>query len=195
MAHKALDNLRREHSLKEVTVLITSNSSHSANTYSDNKQPVSNQPFEQALAQFKKSYNDLLDLSARYPVMQREQAGVCGVWSPREVLAHLCGWLAEARRRYQRFPRGASDMQYAVDAFNEVSVWQRRNHTWDAVVDELYARYEALLTMAEALTPEQRKRDNRYQNWLEALTRDCDAHVVQLNDVLAPHNQLDLTGK
>lgn len=139
--------------------------------------------FSEAVARFRDSFDTLLDLLGNYPVDLRESGGACGEWSPREVIAHLSGWLEEAQRRYSHFDDQVSgNAKYDIDAFNARSVAARRHFGWNSMIAELRGLVRDLMARAESLPDERRANDPRYREWLVALARDCALHDGQLTD-------------
>ncbi|QPC83977.1 maleylpyruvate isomerase N-terminal domain-containing protein [Phototrophicus methaneseepsis] len=136
--------------------------------------------FLQSLAAYEAAYQDLFDLLARYPASRRQKKGACGDWSPQQVVAHLSGWIAEAKRRYPRFATGTGNVVYNLDVFNDVSVRRRRDYNWAHTVAELERLVGELAAMARQVTPQQAGQDDRYREWLDSLTEDCRQHTAQL---------------
>lgn len=126
------------------------------------------------------AYEAFLSLARAYPAGLRTRSGACGEWSAQQVLAHLCGWFAEGQRRYRAFGRGTGDMQYNIDAFNRVSLWQRRSMTYDELIAELERRMRGFVQAARGLTPQQIEREERYVQWLHSMTREARLHADQL---------------
>lgn len=130
--------------------------------------------------EFEQAYETLITVAEQYPEDLKTQAGVTGTWSAREVLAHLCGWLAEAKRRYPRYGRGAGEIKYEIDNFNAVSIRMREGKEYDQILDELRTSVEQLTTMARAITEQKYQRDGRYINWLNILLEEAENHTAQL---------------
>lgn len=138
--------------------------------------------YDAARLHFQRAYENLFDLLGNYPEELREQAGACGDWSPRETLAHLSGWIAEAHVRYSDFAAGdESDIEYGdVDVVNAASVAARRFQDWNATVLELRGLVQDMLSRSEAVLPRITANDHRYGEWLHALAADCEDHHEQL---------------
>lgn len=134
----------------------------------------------QQVEQLQAAYADFLTMTRAYPETLRTTHGACGEWSAKEVIAHLNGWFAEALRRYRAFGRGSGEMDYNIDAFNKVSVWQRRSLTYDEVVAELENRVQEFIETVQQLTPEQIERDERYAKWVNILLHEAQTHGAQL---------------
>lgn len=137
--------------------------------------------FEDSLARCRRSYDALFDLLDTYPAAKREQPGACGVWTPKQVVAHLSGWMTEAERRYDAFEQG--DTQEAIyddDTFNAQSVRERDHLDWTATTAELCAARDRLIERAAMLPPERIDAERRYQEWLDGLGYDCYEHTEQL---------------
>jgi len=138
--------------------------------------------FAASLERFRNAYNTLFDLLGNYPVEHREQPGACGEWSPRQTLAHLCGWIIEAHKRYSDIAAGdENDIDYEdLEGFNAASVAQRDRMDWNSVVSELRGLAHDLSLRAAVVPPSIAANDLRYGQWLDTLSDDCEAHTIQL---------------
>jgi DinB superfamily len=137
--------------------------------------------FWAALAAYQRAYWDLFRLLATYPAEQGEQPGACGVWSPKQVLAHCSGWNVEALRRYDQYAAGdATPVHYDFDSFNAKSVEDRAHLNWQATVQEVIDTAGALYQRSRGLPDEAQLNDPRHAEWLTALADDCRDHTEQL---------------
>jgi hypothetical protein len=142
--------------------------------------------FQAAVTRFRAAYDGLFTLVSNYPAALVEKPGACGWWSPRQVLAHLAGWVKEANRRFDAFEAGDSaSIAYRdrLDDFNAQSVAARATFTWGETLDELRAGVERLASRATRLTTWQ-IHDPRYTEWLVSLQEDCVEHTEQLRAFL-----------
>ena len=135
-----------------------------------------------ALVRFRQAYDNLFMLLGNYPVELREEAGACGEWSPRQTLTHLCGWIAEAHKRYSDIAAGdEEDIDYTdIDQFNAQSVQARDHMEWNAIVSELRGLAHDLSLRAAAVPQSLAEADDRYAQWLETLCEDCEHHTQEL---------------
>lgn len=136
--------------------------------------------FAEIITNFEAAYAEFFATARDYPQNLHTKGGVCGVWSPKELLAHFSGWLVEALRRYRAYARGSGEMEYNVDAFNQLSVWQRRSLTYDEVVAELETLVAQVAEAARKIPAEQIERDERYAYWLREMTREAHEHGEEL---------------
>lgn len=132
-----------------------------------------------ALEKFQQAYDDFFTVVDAYPLELYDATGACGDWSARDIIAHMAGWVVEALRRFRRYGRGTSDFIYNTDAFNEVSLWLRRDDDYETVLEELHTRVDELLAFLDQL-PEQRHSDDRYAEWLQTLSNDAQRHAADL---------------
>lgn len=142
------------------------------------------QHLDTLITEFEATYSTLLDTADSYPDDLKTQAGAVGHWSARDVLAHLCGWIVEARRRFPKFARGTGNFIYDVDNFNHVSLWLRENKTYEDIAAELRELVAELATMGREVTAQQLQRDDRYIDWFEGLIRDAKEHIIELQAFL-----------
>ena len=138
-----------------------------------------NTALNNALDEFEAAYQQFLAEADSYPDAKRTESGACGEWSPREILAHMAGWLQEAQRRFRRYGKGTGDIRYNTDAFNEVSLWQRREADYSEILAELQQEAANVADIIRGLS-ERQKDDDRYREWLDALGRDARNHLNDL---------------
>jgi hypothetical protein len=132
--------------------------------------------------EFEAAFQKLIAVAENYPEALQTKAGACGTWSAREVLAHFSGWLVEALRRYSRYERGTGHVQYNKDAFNEVSIWLRREADYEMMLQELRDRVGKLSNLAQNLTEAQIQHEARYAEWLTSLAQEAREHTSQLEE-------------
>lgn len=143
---------------------------------------MNDEAFDAALSHFRHTFRELFALLGNYPLELRDEEGACGVWSPRQIVAHLSGWLEEAQRRYTQFDDNIpGNMDYDVDAFNARTVAARSHFSWNPTVAELRGLVQDLIARGEALPDDRKEADPRYREWLLALARDCELHISQLD--------------
>jgi len=134
---------------------------------------------------FEAAYQSLLQFTDSLSEELQTKSGACGEWSVCEVLAHLCGWIAEAKRRYRRYPRGTSDIHYNRDNFNTLSVGLRKDKSCDEIAGELRTLVQELSLMARAVPQHQYEREPRYAGWLVSLRREAHAHGAEIREFVA----------
>lgn len=143
--------------------------------------------FEEQLQNFEEAYTTFINLVETYPFDLQTKSGACGEWSAREVVAHINGWFIEAQRRYRRYAKGTGNIEYNIDAFNQVSLWLCRDKDYEQLVDELKTLSTELAQMARDVPDVYRERDHRYAEWLEAMAREAQTHGDQLRAFAEAH--------
>ncbi|MCA9890809.1 MAG: hypothetical protein KC546_20660 [Anaerolineae bacterium] len=133
-----------------------------------------------ALAQYEADFAEFQRILAQYPASLRMQSGACGEWAPQQVVAHISGWLVEAKRRYARFHTGTGQIDYNIDAFNAVSVRIRKDYNWSHTVAELEKLGFELASLAKQVPAERAERDERYKKWLDIMAEEFRDHGAQL---------------
>lgn len=115
----------------------------------------------------------------------RERAGVCGFWSPKDVIAHLIGWDLEATRRLRAFMSGPTeDLTYDLAAFNAGSVVARQYLSWNEILVELQTAQQTLREAMVALGDEDVAREPRISQWIAGRNSDYEEHTAQLRQWL-----------
>lgn len=136
-----------------------------------------------ALKQFEAAYQTLLTLIEAYPTDKRERPDACGYWSPKEVLAHLAGWLVEAEARYRLYEKDSAPAPKHyddLDMFNHESVRVRTGLTWDEQVNELRANHAIIMRHAQGVAARGGTPFEGYASWLVSLAQDCAEHTAEL---------------
>lgn len=94
------------------------------------------------------------------PEEERETPGVCGVWSVKDILAHLASYELALVDLLGAFVRGEDEMGPTLRAFveehnsfNDAQVMQRRTHSTAAVLAEYVQAHEQVTALAAQLNP------------------------------------------
>jgi hypothetical protein len=119
-------------------------------------------------------------VAAALPFDRRDQAGVCGQWTPKQVAAHLAGWDREAARALQALLANApEDLVADIDLFNHASVDARMHLSWEGTRWELRAAHEALQHAIDAIIQSSAPALG-YLTWMDGRIVDYDVHTAQL---------------
>lgn len=105
---------------------------------------------------FRAGMRRLRAVAVEIPDDRRGEA-LLGDWTVREILVHIASWDRELVSALDQMLAGRRPafLDEAEDAFNERAVRAWRGAPFEAVVAELEAAHEALVTLLEALTDEQ----------------------------------------
>ena len=127
------------------------------------------------------TYLRFIQLAEILPPEKHNHAGICGHWSPKDVISHLIGWdksLCDFIKNPDAFdPEPLHD----VHAFNAKSVSDRHALTWELTMDELKLTFSELREALEIITPEI-KIYERVQSWVSGRVDDYRLHSTQLED-------------
>jgi hypothetical protein len=137
---------------------------------------------EESLIEFQQWYDAMFVLLDAYPKALRLQSGACGVWSAKQTVDHLSGWIVEALSRYAEYNKETYDPKIYddFDSFNAASVDARVNQSWDESVAELHRLRDELSAAAKAVTEAQLNHTIGYTEWLNTLAEDVEQHTEQL---------------
>jgi hypothetical protein len=118
-----------------------------------------------------------VQVSGQLDPSKRERAGVCGEWSPRQVIAHLAGW-DHSLNRFISDP--ASFIPPGdIDGFNAASVSDREHQSWAESLTELQDGMNSLQAAVSTVTTEL-KIYPRVEAWLQGRSADYELHTGQL---------------
>lgn len=128
------------------------------------------------------AYTTFIEVASQLDADLPNEAGVCGEWSPREVVAHLVGWDAEAVRAFRLFANGDGDkfVPPQVDEFNAQSVRSRQDLTWDETLSELQTTQQDLQEMIQVVAAQNLNSAGGFGEWLVGRKDDYEYHILQL---------------
>lgn len=131
------------------------------------------------------AHHYFLEVAAKLDDSLRDKSGVCGAWSPREVVAHLVGWDAEAVRGFglaasgqvETFVSVAND---AIHDFNAESVASRRELSWEEVIEALKSAQQDLQGLIKDVDAQGYDAAGGFGMWLVGRRDDYVLHTGQL---------------
>jgi hypothetical protein len=136
------------------------------------------------------TYSDFLDVISQLSPDDYEKIGVCGNWSAKDVISHLIGWDTEAIRGFMMFAHGegeAFDYSHLVDVdqFNARSVIDRKDLTWDAIIQEQASIQHTLQAVIKELHTNQLDPDSGFGQWLRRRIEEYQVHTEQIRRWIA----------
>jgi hypothetical protein len=127
---------------------------------------------------------DFLALVSPLDEAAANRPNVCGVWSTKEIVAHLAAWVWEGDRRFRnRFMEDNQETAQIgddIDAFNARAVAERRDLSWTETLDELRRADMTFAASAAQVTEDESASDPHYVGWLSALIDDYREHGEQI---------------
>ena len=129
------------------------------------------------LKTLKVEHRAFVDVAQALDIGKRTAHGVCGEWSPKDVVAHLVGWDASLKGFIVDIENFVPP--YDVHGFNEQSVAARAEMGWAAVIGELKTNFAELEVTLDTVTPEMRIYP-RVVDWLPGRVADYQLHTGQL---------------
>ncbi|MGD8306144.1 MAG: ClbS/DfsB family four-helix bundle protein [Ignavibacteria bacterium] len=115
----------------------------------------------------------------------REKVIDKGAWSPKDVLSHIVGWDIEVEKKFKEFiVNPDADDEYDIDAFNTKSVAERKDKSWNDVMDELNRAQAELSKVVNDLSEDNINSDPRFIDWVKVLIGHYDHHRIKLEHLL-----------
>jgi hypothetical protein len=124
-----------------------------------------------------------MEIAAQLAPALREKKGVCGEWSPKEVIAHLVGWDTEAVYFLGLYTNGLGDTYdytFDIDEFNANSVKTRESLSWDEVIHELAHAHAELQQVIKDLQAKNLESVGGFGKSLTGRKEDYMFHAGQL---------------
>lgn len=131
--------------------------------------------------------NEFIRITQRLEKSRRTEPGVCGSWSPKEVVAHLSGWDKEVIRQFDLFLDGLDEaIEHDIDEFNKQSVYERSHLSWDETVNELKEAHQQFYRKAKSIPLQQIAKNDEYRDWMEVQIEHYIHHIDQFKEWVNP---------
>ena len=112
---------------------------------------------------------------------KRNQPGVCGFWSPKEVVAHISGWDKEVIRQFTLFQDGlVKAIEHDIDEFNKKSVSERQHLSCKETIAELQQAHKQFYQRAQSISSQELSKNEEYMNWVKVQIEHYKHHTKQL---------------
>jgi len=137
--------------------------------------------FGEVLFHYEQSYSVIRLTCEKIKTEDRRKGGVCGFWSPKQVIDHLTGWMREALENFEKILAGETvDLEYDDDTFNARAVADRVQLNWDESLADLDDAKSKMVQFIMRLSPEDLSKSVVYANWMEGMAEDYQLHNEQL---------------
>ena len=104
-------------------------------------------------------------------------------WGPREIMAHIAGWEANALKRVPKIVAGAPFRKYDDDAFNEAVITILGDQSFEAVRDMLRQTYQRDIEMLKTLDESVFVPGNYAHERAKAAISHCYEHAQELDEL------------
>lgn len=132
---------------------------------------------EQMLHAFAEAHDKLL-LAATTAATRG--AAFSATWEPREVLAHIAAWEAEALLRIPLLATGTPDKAYNTDAFNAAAIESIGNQSFEQVETAFRQTHQRLIDLLVAQAEHAFVARGYVQKWTTALIHHSLEHAQEL---------------
>jgi hypothetical protein len=128
------------------------------------------------------AYTAFVKVASELDAALHNKAGVCGEWSPREVVTHLVGWDAKAVEGLEQFANGHGEYFVFpdIDEFNAQSVDTRQHLSWETALTELETAQQELQAMITLVQHKGLNAESGFGQWLIGRKEDYELHTRQL---------------
>lgn len=137
--------------------------------------------WENLIKELSNLQHQFIEVAQQIEKPKRNQPGVCGSWSPQQVVAHITGWDKEVIRQFGLFQDGLEKaIEHDIDEFNKNSVLKRNQLSWEETITELQQTHEQFYQKAISISPQERSKNNEYRDWVEVQIDHYIHHTKQL---------------
>lgn len=125
--------------------------------------------------------HEFIEVAQQLEETKRNQPGVCGSWSPKQVIAHITGWDKEVIRQFGLFQDGLEKaIEHNLDEFNKDSVQKRRHLNWNETILELQRVHQQFYQSAMSVSSQALAQNGEYRNWVQVQIDHYKHHTKQL---------------
>ena len=129
---------------------------------------------------YEAEYDIFVKTCQRLHPEDRLRGGVCGFWSPKQVVDHFTGWGNEVLSNFEKIKDGqGADLEYDDDTFNALAVAQRSLLSWEASLLEMDQIKRKIVSFAKQLSDQDIARSDVYINWIKGITEVYQLHCNQ----------------
>ena len=130
---------------------------------------------------FEKLQDELVEAAESLDESKREEPGICGTWSAKEVLAHLSGWNKEIARQFALLLDGRSGtVEHDIDRFNRQAVREREHLNWRETLDDLKETHRQFNRQARSISRDNIAENEEYAEWMSVQIEHYEHHLKQL---------------
>ncbi len=135
------------------------------------------------LNRLKKLQNEFIHLTELLEESKRGQPGVCGKWSPKQMIAHFSAWDKEVVRQFGLFQDGLQQaIEYDMDEFNRKAVQERSHLNWNETIAELKDAQREFNQIAGSISPKEISDNQEFIDWMEVQIEHYEHHIGQLRE-------------
>lgn len=137
--------------------------------------------WEKLIEELSNLQHQFIEVAQQIDDTKRNQPGVCGSWSPKQVIAHISGWDKEVIRQFSLFQEGLEKaIEHDIDEFNEKSVTERQHLSWEEIVAELKQAHEQFYQRTKSISSQELFENEEYKDWVEVQIDHYKHHTKQL---------------
>ena len=137
--------------------------------------------WKKLIEELSKLQHDFIEVAQQIEIPGRNRPGVCGSWSPKEVVAHISGWNKEVIRQFSLFRDGLEQaIEDDMDEFNKKSVQERQHLSWEETINELKHTHKQFYHRARSISSQELSGNKEYKAWVEVQIEHYKHHIKQL---------------
>jgi hypothetical protein len=137
--------------------------------------------WENSIEKLSKLQHRFIKVAQQIDESNTNRPGVCGSWSPKEVVAHIIGWDKEVIRQFGLFQDGLEKaIEHDIDEFNRKSVKERSHLSWEETLAELQQAHEQFYQQAKSISSKELSKNEEYKDWVEVQIDHYKHHTKQL---------------
>lgn len=137
--------------------------------------------WENLIEELSNLQHQFINVAQQLEKSKRNQPGVCGTWSPKQVIAHISGWDKEVIRQFGLFQDGLEKaIEYGIDEFNKQSVKERAHLSWEETLAELQQAHKQFYQRAKSISSQELSENEEYKDWVEVQIDHYKHHIKQL---------------
>jgi hypothetical protein len=133
------------------------------------------------ISDYEKAYSMFVHSCIALKEEDQLRSGVCGFWSPKQVVDHFTGWGIEALENFKKIQAGEKvDLEYDDDIFNARAVAERSKLTWKESLKDMEEIKTKIVDFVTRLSEEDLSKSTVYASWINGIKEDYQLHNDQL---------------
>jgi hypothetical protein len=137
---------------------------------------------DEILASIDETWREWLLAVEAVPPARRDEAGVCGYWSLKDLIAHIALWESVVPEHIQRWEKGLPNGDHDVDAMNAEIVAENKDRSFQLVRVDMHRAHQIALA---AIREIDRELDDDVRDRIACETWDhYPEHTEQIRDWL-----------
>ena len=136
---------------------------------------------QELVSQLREKYQSFLEACEALSREQAIEPSVCGEWSAKAVVDHLTGWQVQSLPIIKSLlVSNNPEFDLDIDAFNQTSVTDRENLTWDESLESFEISFKSFEEGLNEIPVTRFRIEGGFKSWLTAMIHEYQFHLPHI---------------